>query len=598
MTLLLAEPELARAHLVVCFGFEADRIRRQPWHVAHGLALGLSRLGHRVRLVTDAGDPPAGQPYEIVRVGALTRHGRITPATRAAVAEAGPERVFMIVGGMALVRLAPLDFPAPTFLVFASPRLRLREILRLGPRALWRERRLLALPLLGALLPGPLLVRGFRRSGAAELVYLSRATQARCAALGLPAGLRLVPQVAPEAVFRPGPANTADSVTYLGPPLDLRGAWLALEAFEQATAQGLYARLRMLFRPDAGPHSLAALIRRIEASPCRERITFETVMLDPATLQERVAGTRVFLLPFKITVSEVPLVVIEAGLSGRPVVTLDAPGVSEYVEALGGIVARSPAALPDALREAFARPAARRPDAAAWTRWDRAVLPLLEPRRRRLDAWRLIALAGVDGSGKSFLLERLRERLAAQGIAHRHVWSRFRNYLSKPLLALARLTGHNRKERIGSVRIGYHDFAGGRLLAGTFLVLQSIDNILDILLRYRLQPSRGVIVGDRCVYDTLVDLCVDTGRDGLVLERIGPWLVRLLPAPRLVVVLDRSPRLIQAQRPDALLDRHFARRRALYRRLADRYGLPVLSNDGDVEDTLAQLVRLAEGAEA
>ncbi|HET6467552.1 MAG TPA: hypothetical protein VFG43_04150, partial [Geminicoccaceae bacterium] len=554
--------------------------------------------GHRVRLVTDAAAPPPDQPYEVARVERLSERGRLTPALRAVVAEAAPERVFMIVGGLSLARLGPLDLAAPAFLVLASPRLRLAELLRLGPAALWRERRLVALPLINALLPGRLLVRGFRRSGAAGIVYLSEATRSRYVGLGLPSGLRLVPQVEPEAVFVPGAADDAHTVTYLGPPLDLRGAWLAVEAFERATANGLRARLSMLLRPDAGPASLAALIRRIDASPCRRRITFDTTMLDAGTLRQRAVTTRVFLLPFKITVSEVPLVVLEAGLSGRPVVTLDAPGVTEYVEALGGIVAHGPHLLPEALREAFALPVApsaeRRTDLAAWTRWERAVLPLLAPERRPLDAWRLIALAGVDGSGKTLLLQHLRRRLDADGIPHRHVWSRFRNYLSKPLLAVARLTGHNRKEQHGTVRIGYHELTGSPMLARLFLALQATDNLLDILARYRLRRRRRLIVGDRCVYDTLVDLCVDTGLDELVLDRIGPWLVRLLPSPHLVVVLDRSPRLIQGQRPDALLDRNFARRRALYARLAARYGLPVIANDGAVEDTLARIVRLAQ----
>ena len=61
----------------------------------------------------------------------------------------------------------------------ASPRLRPMELLRLGPAALWRERALLALPLVNALLPGMALRAGLRRSGADELVYLSEAARQR-----------------------------------------------------------------------------------------------------------------------------------------------------------------------------------------------------------------------------------------------------------------------------------------------------------------------------------------------------------------------------------------------------------------------------------
>jgi hypothetical protein len=177
------------------------------------------------------------------------------------------------------------------------------------------------------------------------------------------------------------------------------------------------------------------------------------------------------------------------------------------------------------------------------------------------------------------------------------VWSRFRNYLSKPLLALTRLSGHNRKEQHAGFRIGYHDFARCLPLALTFLLLQLADTALDVLYRFRL-GSRVPILADRCAIDTLVDLAVDTGQDDLVLDRLGPLLFRLLPQPRLTVLIERSPALIARQRPDALADRHFARRRALYGRLARSLGMPVLANDGPLEATLEELLELASSGVA
>ena len=53
---------------------------------------------------------------------------------------------------------------------------------------------------------------------------------------------------------------------------------------------------------------------------------------------------------------------------------------------------------------------------------------------------------------------------------------------------------------------------------------------------------------------------------------------------------------IRANRPDVLLDRNFARRRALYRRLAAEFRLPVLENDCSPEQVLDRLERLAAGA--
>ena len=256
------------------------------------------------------------------------------------------------------------------------------------------------------------------------------------------------------------------------------------------------------------------------------------------------------------------MILIEAGSAGGTLVALEAAG------SFGAIVAE-------------------RGDGAAARR-------LPPPDRAQLA---MIAISGVDGSGKTRLAGLTLDRLAMAGIPHRQVWSRFRNYLSKPLLAMARLTGHSRRETVGNVRVGYHDFARSPVLAWTFLALHSADLVLDILFRFRLR-RRGTIVADRCAIDSLVDLAVDTGLDDIVIDQVGPRLLRLMPQPLLAVVVERPAGLIAEQRPDALADRHFARRRALYRRLARRLGLPVLRNDRPLETVMRELSDLMAGTPA
>jgi hypothetical protein len=118
------------------------------------------------------------------------------------------------------------------------------------------------------------------------------------------------------------------------------------------------------------------------------------------------------------------------------------------------------------------------------------------------------------------------------------------------------------------------------------------DLVLDRWWRYRRHDYR-LVLADRCVYDTLVDLAVDTGLDDVLFGRLGRWLVARLPRPHLAVVLNRPVAAIRADRPDVLLDRNFARRRALYRRLAEEFRLPTLENDAPPERVLDRLERLA-----
>ena len=596
MRLLRQAPEASavRRFVVVCFGFESDRVRRQPWQTAHGIAEGLHGLGRSVTLVTDALHPPDDVAYAVVQVPGLMDGGRPSADLAGLLDGLSPARVFFVTGLRGLARMRRLPWPAPTSLVMASPRLRPREILGLGPGVLWRERDVLALPLLNALIPDARLRRGFAKSGADDLVYLSKATRRRLTAAGLPPGRRLRPQVVPFAppieASDPETSDKGPLIAYLGPPLATRGAYLALKAFEVAAARGLRARLLLLLRPDAKAADMRRLLGRIGTSPARARIEVETMMLDHEVLSARLRPVRAFLLPFRAPVAEAPLVVLEAALSNRPVVTLDAIGVGEFAAELGGVVARRPAELPDALMYVLHRPESAPGNVEAWTSWHRAAADLVDPPAGVPRPWRFIGLCGADGSGKTTLLKRIEARYEDEGIAARHVWSRFRNYLSKPLLGLARLTGHNRKEVVDGVATGYHDFAGRPWLAWPFLALQLIDAAIDRRLRYR---GHVPVLADRCVLDTVVDLAIDTGLDDLLIDDLAPWLFKRLPRPAFVCVVERHPTRIGRDRPDALHDRNFGRRQGLYRRLAERLDLPVIDNNGAIETALdAILARL------
>ncbi len=582
--------------LLLCFGFDDHRLGRQPWYTVHGLALGLRAHGREVTLLTDARNPPAKSGYTVLRVPRLLRGGR--PAADVQVIARGlrPERIFILGGLLELARLRRLDLGAPVHYILASPRLRLREILPVGARALWRERAFLLRAFVNALLPGWLLRRAVARSGLADLVYLSPTTRERLCRLGLPRGRLLVPQLTrPMPQMTPRPGGPPRNLAYFGPPLAARGAWLVVRTFEQLCARGTDLRLLMLLRPD-DPSALAALRRRIARSRWRQRITIETRHLDEASLVRRLADCHIFLLPFLAPVSEVPLVVIEAALTARRVVLLDRPGIGDYGRRLGATVVASPQRLAEAIREVLDAPPKRPELTARFTDWRTATAPLLrEGGSPASPPLRLIAVCGADGTGKTTLADALARELRADGLEPLRVWSRFRNYLSLPFLAVMHLTGHCRRIRRDGVTVGIRDFRRNPLLAHTFLLLQTIDQVLDILLRFRLR--RGLLLADRCLYDTLVDLAHDSGRPDFVFRRIAPLLLPLLPEPRRVVLLTRRPALVARDRPDALADGREAVRRRLYERLARELDLPVVASEGAVDETLRELSRrLVEAA--
>ena len=101
-------PSPAQRIAVLCPGFAADRVRRQPWHVADGLARGLAALGHDVRLFTDAGRAATSPHPTRSRPWSCSSGGQ--PGARAAAPPSPPSPstgCSSLTGAAQLARLRP-----------------------------------------------------------------------------------------------------------------------------------------------------------------------------------------------------------------------------------------------------------------------------------------------------------------------------------------------------------------------------------------------------------------------------------------------------------------------------------------------------------
>lgn len=200
---------------------------------------------------------------------------------------------------------------------------------------------------------------------------------------------------------------------------------------------------------------------------------------------------------------------------------------------------------------------------------------------------RIIAVTGVDGSGKTTLTNWLRQELHARGYAPRFVWSRFNNYVSLPFLAATRLSGHNVYRVCAGVRMGFHEFERLPLpLRYLFVGLQAVDVNIATLLKIRLTSRHApVTICERGPWDTLVDVAADTALDRLA----GPFFARLFYGQLArygdMVLVSRDADLIEGARPELKFDTKLRERQRLYRRLADIGSWKILDNNGDLNDT-------------
>jgi hypothetical protein len=411
--------------------------------------------------------PIRASPTPSWRPGAHPARPAEPGAAPAQPGDLAPSRIYLVTGAFAIARMTRLDLGAPVDLVIASPRLGLREILAVGLAELWRERRLMLLPLINALLPGRLIARGFRRSGAVRPIYSASPAAsatgrwacppARCSAPGRPASL---PRPSGSS-RRARPADGRLSRAALGAPRCPSGA----RRLRGGRRPRPRCRLLMLLRPDVAPEAMRRFLA-VRRSPAAASIEVSTEMLGAAEIARRLARSTPSSCPSGPRLRGAAR--RHRGRAHRPAGDRARCARRHGMRARHGRHGRQVGGqLPHALIRALRQRREAEVDQSRWTSWAGSVEAMLaEPEAPPLRQ-KLVAFCGVDGTGKSFLLAHLREHYAKAGVPSRHVWSRFRNYLSKPFLALTRLTGHNYKVEEKGIRIGYHDFAGQPLaLAG------------------------------------------------------------------------------------------------------------------------------------
>lgn len=210
---------------------------------------------------------------------------------------------------------------------------------------------------------------------------------------------------------------------------------------------------------------------------------------------------------------------------------------------------------------------------------------------------RILAISGPDGSGKSVIIEGLAKRMASGGRRVDVVWLRYNHYLTRYVLALARLLGLTAYHNHHGTRIGYHHFERARWLAILFVMTTWLDTFLVTLFKVYLPVIlRGhTIICDRWVVDILVDLELDTGIPFESDPFLRSLFSSLAPSGATYVILERDTRAIKSVRPENRVDARLPRRLQLYRRYAQHRRYVRIQNSGTIQEAVTRIEQLTTG---
>ena len=123
---------------IICFGFQRDKARSQPWHMADGLASGLVENGFPVKLFTDTADFPL-RNYQIEAIDNLFHRFKPSELLLSALQNYQPDCTFVFIGSHELLMPNRFDLPGEVKLVICNARFKFSELFRITLKGDWDE---------------------------------------------------------------------------------------------------------------------------------------------------------------------------------------------------------------------------------------------------------------------------------------------------------------------------------------------------------------------------------------------------------------------------------------------------------------------------
>lgn len=204
-----------------------------------------------------------------------------------------------------------------------------------------------------------------------------------------------------------------------------------------------------------------------------------------------------------------------------------------------------------------------------------------------------ISISGVDGSGKTTVISELVRLLTARGVLVHTEWLRFSHSLSLPVLAAARVLGVTERIQLADGRrISVHRFSKaprlGRLYAKTTML--EMRWAVSRAVR-RAARRRAILICDRFVQDTVVDLSLSLGQPGLSNSGLGGSILSLQPQGHVAFVILAPPAVLVQRRPENAADPAFPSRVAAYKHLATTGKMRPLDGEENPSKIVEQIIQ-------
>lgn len=200
-----------------------------------------------------------------------------------------------------------------------------------------------------------------------------------------------------------------------------------------------------------------------------------------------------------------------------------------------------------------------------------------------------LIISGIDGSGKTSVINALKEELERQGFSTQYIWMRFNHYSVKVMNALARLLKLSVPVHNDFGDVWEHRLYKSPLFCKIYVWCSYIDN--KIAKRKAMKLDADFIICDRWVNDTLIDLGAECRIMDILESKWYGKFQRILPESAKQYVIIRNQKDIVGCRVENRTNPDFPYRMELYGNLQNKQEINVIDNTGTIVESVEQILR-------
>lgn len=199
-----------------------------------------------------------------------------------------------------------------------------------------------------------------------------------------------------------------------------------------------------------------------------------------------------------------------------------------------------------------------------------------------------IIISGIDGSGKTTVINELTKELESKGKSTKYIWMRFNHYSVKVMNMMARPMGLSVKVHNAFGDVWEHRLYKNKLFCKVYVWCSYIDNV--IARRKALKLEADFIICDRWVNDTLIDLGAECRMDDILDSKWYERFQNILPEDSFQFVVVRNKKDIIDCRVENTTNPDFPYRYALYEKLMKKQEVNVVDNSGTISNSVKQII--------